>query len=68
MAADNITTITVKEIKSLAHRLECRGRSLFSLADSPEQMSDIVLASRSIRAMVQHLNDHDVLYLDRNRP
>ncbi len=68
MAADNITTITVKEIKSLAHRLECRGRSLFSLADSPEQQSDIVLASRSIRAMVRHLNDHDVLYLDRRTP
>jgi len=68
MAADNITTITVKEIKSLAHRLKCRGRAFFSLADSPEQQSDIVLASRSILAMVRHLNDHDVLYLDRRMP
>jgi hypothetical protein len=65
MAAHDINTITVKETKSLAHRLECRGMSLFSLADSPEQQSDLVLAGRTMRAMARHLNDTDVLYLDR---
>ena len=68
MAADDINTITIKETKSLAHRLECRGMSLFGLADSPEQKCDLLLAARAMRAMARHLNDHDVLHLDGGRP
>jgi hypothetical protein len=65
MATDKLTTITVKETKCLADRLACRGLSMFS-ADSPEQKRDLLLAARTIRAMARHVNDADVLYLDRN--
>lgn len=54
--------ITVRETKSLAYRLECRGLSMFS-AYGPEEKRELLLAAKAMRAMARHLNDYDVLYL-----
>jgi len=56
------TTLTTAEIQSLADRLLSRGLSALS-ASTPEQASDLRLASAALRALVAHWATSDVVHL-----